>query len=390
VSFLIRILLLFILAAPASGQQAPILVGAVVSQTGALAPLAAEYYKGLLVWQDEVNAAGGLLGRPVELRVLDDGSDAVQAGQLYAELIRDDKADLLIGPFGSAATLMAKAEAERARRVLINGSGSSQSVHKRASPYVFQTAVPNSAYGTGALELARQAGLASVFIVARDDPASREMGEATRAAAQSQGLTAGELAIYGGGTLDFSVQVALASAQGAQAWIAFGGVRDAADMVRTFKKLGYAPALFFARGAADPKLIELIGQDAEFSLGADAYDPGFDTPGNAAFVQAFAARWSSPPAEAAAEAYAAGSVLAEAVRRAGSLDQEKLRATLAALETGTVLGGYAVDPESGAQLAARPAVVQILRGKREIVWPPARETAKRQPYPAWADRRLIE
>src|SRR5882672_8169171 len=106
-------LFLLVAAFDASSQQ-PLVVGAVVSETGVHAKLAADYRKALLLWQDEVNAAGGLLGRPVELRLLDDGSEAVRAGALYRDLIAD-KADALIGPYGSAATLMASAEAENAR-----------------------------------------------------------------------------------------------------------------------------------------------------------------------------------------------------------------------------------------------------------------------------------
>lgn len=366
------------------------MIGAVISQTGMLAPLAAEYRKGLALWQEDVNSAGGLLGRRIELRLLDDGSDAVRAGQLYREMIRDGQTDLLIGPFGSAATLMAGAEAERARRVLVNGAGASRTVHRRGTRYLFQSAVPNTVYGEGVVELARAAGLRNLFILARDDLTSREMAQAAHDAASKHGLDPAQLVLYSAAADDFSVQIEKARAAGAEAWIAFGGLRDTADMVRSLKKLDYAPRLFFARSAADPKLIPLVGQDAEFSLGATEYEPRFATPGNERFVRAFVAKWSSPPGAAAAHGFAAGMVLAEAVRRAGSLDQEKLRAALAALETNTVLGGYRVDPESGAQLAAKPAVVQILRGKPEVLWPEWLQTATREPYPRWGERRLLE
>jgi branched-chain amino acid transport system substrate-binding protein len=389
VSFLVRILLA-LGASAALAEQPPLLVGVVVSQTGALAAMAAEYQKGLMLWQEDLNKAGGLLGRRVELRLRDDGSDAVRSGQLYRELIGDDKADLLIGPFGSAATLMAGAEAERARRVLINAAGPSQTVHRRGTRYMFQTAVPNVAYGDGVVELARAAGLRSVLVLARDDLTSREMAQAAHQAAAMQGLSPAELLVYSSATVEFSAQIEKARAAGAQAWIAFGGLRDTADMVRSLSKHGFAPRLFFARSAADPKLIPMIGQDAEFSLGAIDYDPRLATPGNQAFVGRFEARWSAPPGAIAAHAYAAGTVLAEAVRRAGSLDQEKLRTTLVELETGTVLGGYMVDPQSGAQLAAKPVVVQIQRGKPEVVWPEWLQTAALQPYPPWSERQLLE
>jgi branched-chain amino acid transport system substrate-binding protein len=385
VSFLIRILLALI-AVPAWGQPAPIVVGAAVSQTGALAVLAADYRKALLLWQDEVNALGGLLGRRVELRLLDDESDARRSGELYAELIRG-KADLLIGPYGSAATLMASAQAERARRVLINGAGPALAVHKRSPRYLFQSTFSNSAYGVGVVEVAKAAGLSSAFILARNDHSVQEMSESTRERAVKQGLDAGDVQTYGAGDSNFASFIYKGSAD---AWIVFGEPRDSADVLRSLKKLGYAPRLFFARGAADPRFVRMVGQDAEFALAAKEYDPKFRTLGNQQFSAAFEARWSAPPTFAAAQGYAAGTVLAEAVRRTKSLDQAKLRDVLAEMETDTVLGGYKVDPETGEQRAARPAVVQIQRGKPEVIWPEWLQSSTLQPYPPWSERKLIE
>jgi branched-chain amino acid transport system substrate-binding protein len=357
-----------------------------VSQTGALADLAADYRKALLLWQDEVNAAGGLLGRRVELRLLDDESDARRSGDLYAELIRG-KADLLIGPYGSAATLMASAQAERTRRVLINGAGPSLAVHKRSLRYVFQSTMPNSAYGVGVLEVAKAAGLTSAFILARDDHAVQEMAEATRERAMKLGIDTGDIQTYGAGDSNFAPSIYKGSAD---ALIVFGEARDTADVVRTLKKLAYAPRLFFARSASDPRFIRMVGQDAEFTLATKEYDPKFRTFGNEQFAAAFEARWSAPPTFAAAQGHAAGTVLAEAVRRTKSLDQAKLRVTLAEMETDTVLGGYKVDPATGEQRAARPAVVQIQGGKLQVVWPEWLQSSTLQPYPPWSERKLLE
>jgi branched-chain amino acid transport system substrate-binding protein len=386
---LIRILLL-LCAAAAHAQAPPIRVGAVLSQSGMLAPLAAEYRKGLELWRDELNAGGGLLGRQVELVLRDDESSAVRCAEVYRELIKGGQADLLIGPFGSAATLMAGAEAERAQRVLINGAGPSSAVHRRGTRYVFQTVAPNTAYGDGVVEVARAAGARKVFLLARDDLTSREMAQAARDAALRQKLAAEEIVVYAAATDDFRPQVDQARAAGADAWIAFGGLRDAAAMIRSLRTLDYAPRLFFARSAAEPKFLELVGQDAELSLGATAYETRFPTTGNERFVAAFRARWSAAPDALAAQGFAAGTVLADAVRQAGTLDQEKLRATLAALETNTVLGGYKVDPGSGVQLAARPAVVQIVKGRAVVLWPEWLQTATFEPYQPWRERQLIE
>lgn len=388
-----RAVALFSLALAATAEtaaQAPLVVGAALPQSGLYADLAAGYRNALLLWQEEVNGAGGLLGRRVELRLADDGSQAVRSGPLYEKLIREEKADLLIGPFGSAATLGAAAAAERARRVLVNGAGALRAVHRRSPRYVFQVAPPYSAYGAGVLEIVRAQGLKRLAVFARGEPAARESANALRDAAAVLGLEAGDLQVYDRGTSDFASQVQKARAAQAEAWIAFGEARDAADMVKTFKRLGYAPRLFFAQGASDPQFIALVGQDAEYALGLAEYEPGLPTAGNAAFVKAYRAKWSSPPDAAAAQAYAAAKVAEEALRRVGSLDQDRLREALAALETETVLGPYKVDPESGEQVAAKPAVVQIVKGRRERVWPAALATVQAAlPYLPWDERKAL-
>ncbi len=384
-------LLLILIAAAVKGEEAPpLIVGAVVSQTGAHAELAADYRKALLLWQEEINAAGGLLGRQVELRLLDDGSEAIKTGPLYQQLIRD-KSDALIGPYGTAATVMAAAEAESARRVLVNGAGWSREVHKRSPRFVFQSAMPYNAYGAGVLQVAQEQGCKTLLILSRDEPAAREMAAAAHAAALKLGLSPGEVVVYGGGISDFAPMVAKARAMQADAWIAFGEVRDAGEMVKSFKRLGYAPKLFFARSAAGAKFVSLLGQDAEFALGAAEYDARLATPANQTFVKAFTAKWSAAPGPAGAEGYAAATVLAEGLRRAGSADQDKLRAALRSLVTATVLGEFKVDPASGEQMATRPVLVQVLNGRAEVVWPQSLETAKQVlPYPQWSERKLLK
>ncbi|MEO8143076.1 MAG: amino acid ABC transporter substrate-binding protein [Betaproteobacteria bacterium] len=387
-SLLLRLLLALLPAFPAFAQQA-IVVGAAMPQSGILADIAADFKKALLLWQEETNAGGGLLGRRVELVLLDDLSSASAAGKLYEQLIAEHKADLLIGPLGSASSLGAAAVAERNRRIMVNATGTARSVHRSGFRYVFQTATPLSAYGAGIVALARGLGLKRIVLLARDDPSAREMAGRARDEAAAAGIAAADVEVYAQGITDFAPHVTRARTAGAEGWIAFGLPQDAAEMVKNFRKLGFAPRLFVAQGAADPDFIRRVGQDAEFSVGVTAYERRAATRGNAQFVQAYSKKWSAEPGALAAEGYAAAKVLEQAVLRAGSLETEKLREALAALETETPLGGYKVE-RSGAQLAARPLLVQIIRGRREIVWPEALASAKLQPYPAWEARKPMK
>lgn len=373
--------------APAFAQPPAIVVGAVLPASGQLADLGEDMRKALVLWQERCNAGGGLLGRAVVLRLLDDGSEASASLKLYERLIESEQADLLLGPLGSAATMAAAATVERAGRLLLNVTGVTESVQREGRRQVFHVPAPLSAYGTGPLAIVESAGHKTLHVLARNDPRSREAAERLAEAAGRRGLQA-VVQFTAPGATEYAAQIAAARARNAEAWVAFGIAEDAAEMVKTFKRIGYAPWLFLAQGAAEPEFIRRVGQDAEHALGLSVYEPNAKWPANAEFLAAWRERWPGEPGVLAAHAYAAGLVLQGAVRAAGTLQTERLRAALLAVEVDTPLGRHRVDAD-GVQIGVKPVVVQIQHGRREVVWPPAPATAKWQlPYPRWDERQV--
>src|SRR5580692_3682744 len=88
--------------APNTAKAAdPIRVGLSVALTGGVAPAGKQVLAALQIWRDDLNAKGGLLGRPVELVYYDDQSNPQNVPQLYTKLIEVDKVDLLIGPYAT-------------------------------------------------------------------------------------------------------------------------------------------------------------------------------------------------------------------------------------------------------------------------------------------------
>ncbi len=371
----------------AQAQAKPVLIGAAISQTGYLADLAKGMRDALLLWQDEVNAAGGLLGRPVELRLYDDASDALRNTSLYELLVKDDGAELLVGGFGSAATSMGAAVAERNRRVMVNATGTSPSIHKRVYRYLFQVPPQSDKAVLGLLQLAEKSGLRTMMVTARDEKTAEPLLELLRRDASTYKVELRPSLFYSVDTNfglgPFARKLAPVSPD---VLVTPASPRDAADLIRGFKAAGFLPKVFVARGVSDPEFIRQVGMDAEYSMGFSSYEPQQPTAGNAAFVRAYRAKYKVAPDFHAACAWAAGKVIEAAVAKAGSLDQEKLREALLALETDTVLGGYKVAPD-GHQVKAESLVVQILKGRREVVWPLAYRTAEPVlPVPGW-DRR---
>jgi branched-chain amino acid transport system substrate-binding protein len=99
--------------ASAAPSGDPIVVGSTLSLTGIFAATGIIHKIAGEEFVDRLNANGGLLGRPVEWKVLDDESDASKVGQLYERLITQDKVDLIIGPYATPNILAAMPVAER-------------------------------------------------------------------------------------------------------------------------------------------------------------------------------------------------------------------------------------------------------------------------------------
>jgi branched-chain amino acid transport system substrate-binding protein len=99
---LLALFTLWALILPNAAKAAdPIRVGMTMALTGGVAPIGKQVLAALQIWRDDVNAKGGLLGRPVELVVYDDQSNPANVPSLYTKLIDVDKVDLLIGPYAT-------------------------------------------------------------------------------------------------------------------------------------------------------------------------------------------------------------------------------------------------------------------------------------------------
>ena len=158
-------------------------------------------------------------------------------------------------------------------------------------------------------------------------------------------------------------------------------------MVRQFRSVNYMPKFFIHNGASQPDFIKAVGKDAEFFFAMSLWEPSLKTKGNDAFVKGFKDKFGYEPGYYAAFAYAGASVLEAAVAKTGSLDQEKLRDTLATLEVDTIMGHHKVDPTTGLQVGVTGLIDQVRGGDLEIVWPEDLKTADAViPMPAWDKR----
>lgn len=365
----------------------PVKVGIALSMTGNLADSADHYRKAIELWRDQVNARGGLLGRPVDLVIYDERSDPATAARLYEKLITDDKVDLLVAPWGSASTATATAVAEKHKRVIINAGGASEKIQQRGFRYTVQTASPISAYVDGVAPIMAKYGAKSLTMVSRDFNAARDMAIELEKIAKTGTVNILGIEYFPAGTSDYSSAIAKARQQSPDVWVSIAYPNEAIEMVKQFRSTNYAPKIFISNGVSQEDFIKSTGKEGEFAVGISLYEPIMKTKGNAEFVKAFEQKYGYAPGYYAGFGYSGVTVLEEAIRKTGSLDQDKLRQTLGEMETDTIMGHYKVDPKTGAQVGAKGLLVQVLNGKREIVWPDELKTADAVlPMPGWAGR----
>jgi branched-chain amino acid transport system substrate-binding protein len=387
-SLLASIALAAVIMAPLPAQaQDTIKIGVALSETGNLADSAKHYWRGIELWRDKTNASGGLLGKKVEFVIYDDRSDPATSARLYERLITSDKVDLLVSTIGSAQAATATAVAEKHKRIMINGGGASESIQLRGFKYIFQTAARISNYVDGIDPLMKKYNVKTMAFVARDYGAARDMEKTLKKMAEKNGVKIVLSEYFPSGNVDFSSQIARARQLQPDLWVSVGYPNEAIEMVRQFHASNYMPKIFIHNGVAQEDFLKATGKEGEYAIGMSLYEPTLKTSGNVEFVRDFKAKYNYEPGYYSSFGYNAVYVLGEAVKKAGSLDQEALRKVLSTMKIDTVMGKHEVDPATGMQIGINGLLVQVLNGKREIIWPDDLRTAEAKiPVPGWDKR----
>src|SRR6266511_803586 len=119
------------------GNAEPIVIGASLPLTGDLSQPGVASQRGYTIWQDMVNANGGILRRQVELKIVDDASDQNTVVSDYNRLVSQDKVDLLLGTFSSLLNIPASAVAEKNGMVFVCPSCASPKMFDRGFKHLF-------------------------------------------------------------------------------------------------------------------------------------------------------------------------------------------------------------------------------------------------------------
>ena len=153
----------------------PIRIGVSLGLTGQYQQPATMHKRAYELWRDEVNARGGILGRAVELVILDDNGDPEMAKKIYREFVSAGSVDHIFAPYSSQLTAAVAPIADAAGFPMLAAGAAADDIWRKGYRNVFGILTPASRYTQGMLRLAHDAGLTTVAILHSDDPFSEEM-----------------------------------------------------------------------------------------------------------------------------------------------------------------------------------------------------------------------
>ncbi|MGM5002619.1 amino acid ABC transporter substrate-binding protein [Tardiphaga sp. 538_B7_N1_4] len=370
-----------VLQAGIASAQDSLRIGAPLPLTGALAPEGAKLKQGYELWQEKVNAAGGIKAGEKKLKIelvyYDYQSTTPKAVQLAEKLITDDKVDFLFSPFGSGAAKAVSAVAEKAGVPLLASSASSAEVFDQGYKNLFGLYTDNSTLSEPIADLikAKLPNVKRIAILARNDLYPLSLANEFEKSAKKRGFEVVFFEKYPIGTLDHSS--ALTQLRAAKPdWVVVTGYIN--DLILARKQAGElkvgGQAYTLINGPAYKEWIDAVGPLSENVTTASWFHPilnykSEDVFGSTQnFVAQFKTKYGAEPDFTQASGAAVGVILQLAVERAGSKDRNAVREQLAKGGFKTFFAPISFGA-TGIANSYIPPVYQIQQGKVQVVYP---------------------
>ena len=331
----------------------PIRVGMSMALTGGVAPIGKQVITALQIWRDDVNAKGGLLGRPIELVFYDDQSNPANVPQIYTKLIDVDKVDLLLGPYATnmvAPAIPVLMQSKKTTIGILANAANSKFHYDQYFSMLPTGPEPQKAFSRGFFELAAaaQPRPKTVALIAADAEFAQNAVEGARQNIKDVGGfdTVFDKS-YPPTTADFTPILRAIQALNPDIVFVAAYPPDSVGIVRAANEIGLVPKLFggtFIGLLVTPIKMQL-GPLMNGIVNNEVFvpAPAFTFPGTLEVLAKYqtAAKtqgidplgWAFPPLS-----YAAGQVLAQAVEGAKSLDHKAIADYMRSHTFHTVVG----------------------------------------------------
>ena len=234
-------------SAQAQSSQ-PIKIGFSMSLTGPLSPNGKQALLGLQIWEEEVNAKGGLLGRPVKLVYYDDQSQSAPVPSIYTKLLDVDKVDLLLGPYAtvpSAAAMPVVMQKNKLFIILFGLGVNTEFKYDKFFAMIPSGPDPKPSFTVGFFNAAAQQNPKpqTVAFIAADQEFSKNACDGAKENAKKHGLRTVYDRTYPPNTTDFTPVVRAIQAANPDIVTVCSYPLDSVGLVKSVNEIGFKPKM---------------------------------------------------------------------------------------------------------------------------------------------------
>ncbi len=367
----------------------------ITSLTGTNAAFGQAHKAGYTIAVNDINAAGGVNGRRLEIVYFDDQSKPDRAVQAVAKLVDQEHVPLLLGAYSSESTLAIVPVVTQKQVPLIIPTAVADNIMAVGSPWVFRLCAGSGTFAAATLDFLKSYGDPKNIAIIYENT---NFGQANRKsmveAAQRRGLNVIADEAYQAKSPDYEELLRRVKKRNPDVIYFASYLFDAAALMRQAKQVNLNPKYYTSAGTgfAAPEFPTPTGagDQAEYTFSVSQWLPSVLWKGSKEFDAKYFQLLNAHPAYHGMEAYAAVIAAKEAIAKAGSLDPTALRDALRQVDIPETPFGPLKFDASG-QNAHPVLVTQVLRKKGkldyQVVWPPQEaETRAVIPTPAWTER----
>lgn len=358
-----------------SGNLQPYRIGAIFSVSGPGAPIGTPERDTALMLQDAINKQGGINGHPLEIVLMDDGSEETKAVLAAKKLVEQDKVLAVIGPSLSGPTLAIIPALEKAGVPLVSCAAGNQ-ITVPTKHWVFKTAQSDILAVARLVDYMKANKLDSAGLICDSNAFGRSGQEQLEKQLPAAGIKVVAVQSFGKGDTDMTAQLTRIKAQNPAAVICWGTNPGPAIITKNMQGLGMKCPLLQSHGIADPEYLKQSGAAAEgvvFPAGRiniwqqlPKTDPQYSVLED--FDKQFQAAYQRPPIHFGAHAWDAVQLLKAALEKVGD-DRAKLRDALESTKDFVGAGGiYNFSPEDHNGMTKEAfAMIKVVNGRWQLL-----------------------
>ena len=356
-----------LMGATQAQAQDTLKIGLIQPLTGSVAYNGTADANGARLAVKERNAAGGVLGKPVELIIEDGQCSPANSVNAAEKLIQRDRVASLVGAFCSSATSAVMPVARKYKVPFLSGVSSEASLTEKGNPYFFRSAETDALLGQAFSKLlADNLGLKKVAYIGVNDDWGRGSVKAFESELSAHGVDTAMVEYFNHGATDFYTLLTKLRSSGADGVFVAAETQDGSTLVKQIKQFGIDMDVFGVGSWATSDFINITGEAAEGIYAAVPYVANQDGERNKKFVKDYAAAYDHAPGKYAAAGYNSLNIMMDAIERAGATDADAILGGLKATDYQAPNGRYRFTSK-GQGYGFNLVLVQIHDGDIDVV-----------------------